>query len=123
MILRQSKRLNLCADVKPPPVDHQRQSDWKLRCSLRWNYSLSLGFTLTTKRTRIAHVALVEIHVSFRQIGSVNHRTGPAEVQVDVQIKFLGRDGGAQFLERRLRRLTTLETPQNLPTVSNAVRS
>src|ERR1035437_854988 len=111
MILRQSKRLNLCADVKPPPVDHQRQSDWKLRCSLRWNYSLSLGFTLTTKRTRIAHVAFVEIHVSFRQIGGVNHRAGHAEIQVDVQLKLLRRNGSTKLFERRARRLTALEAP------------
>jgi hypothetical protein len=48
------------------------------------------------------------------QIRRVHHRTGFAEIQVDVQFEFLRRGGQAKFLERRLRRLAALETPQNL---------
>ena len=70
---------------------------------------------------RVGHVALVEVHVFFRQVGGIHHGAGFAEIQVDVQIKFLRRDGGAELLERRLRRLAALETPQNFPAAGRAV--
>ena len=47
------------------------------------------GKKLTTERRRIGHIALVEIHVMLREIGGVHHRASFAEIQIDVQFKFL----------------------------------
>src|ERR1017187_5089119 len=67
----------------------------------------------SSKRGWISHVALVVINVGFGQIGGIHHRVRLTEIQVDVQFKFFWRDDGAQFLERRLRRLPALEAPEN----------
>src|SRR2546427_3105090 len=73
------------------------------------------------QRRRVAHVALVEIHVLLSQVGGVDHRAGGAEVEVDVEVEFLERDGGAQVFEAGFGRLATLEAPENFPATGSAV--
>ena len=65
------------------------------------------------RNSRSRHVALVEVHIFLGQIGGIHHRVRLAEIQVDVQFKFLRRDGGAKLLERRLRRLPAFQAPEN----------
>src|ERR1039457_966641 len=64
---------------------------WIMVCImyLQRDYSIYLRRQPSSaQRTRIAHVALVEIHVFLGHISGIHYRAGPAEVQVDVQIKF-----------------------------------
>src|ERR1035437_7639761 len=75
----------------------------------------------TAKRTRIAYISFIEVHIFLGQIGGIHHRARLAEIQIDVQFKFLWRDGGAQFLEGRLRRLPALKAPENFLPANRAV--
>src|ERR1039458_5753120 len=85
---------------------------WIMVCItyLQRDYSIYLRRQPSSaQRTRIAHIALVEIHVFLGQIAGIHHRVGFAKVEINVQIKFLRRNGGAKLLERRLRRLAALQ--------------
>src|SRR6185437_8564834 len=53
--------------------------------------------------------------------GGIDHGAMFAEIQIDVEIKFLRRDGGAETFETRARRLAALEAPENLPAFRRAV--
>ena len=59
-------------------------------------HSVRESMDLTAQRRRIGHIALVELHVFFREVGGVHQRARRAEVEVDVQIEFLRGGKGAE---------------------------
>jgi hypothetical protein len=69
----------------------QRLLDFRVRVS-----SVKIcGQKSAAQRTCIRHVAFVEVHIFLGQIGGIHHRVRLGEIQVDVQLKFLRRNGGA----------------------------
>jgi len=78
-------------------------------------------FSLPAQRRGITDIAFVELDIFLGEIGAINYGAGLAEIQVDVQVEFLGRDGGAEVFEAGFGRLTTLEAPENFPVARRAV--
>ena len=69
----------------------------------------------------VAHIAFVELHILFSQVGGVDDRAGPAEVEIDMEVKFFRGDRGAERLEGGLGRLAALEAPEDLAAAGRAV--
>src|SRR6266566_4010257 len=87
--------------------------------------SVTIGIAVTqpstSQRIRIVDIAFVELDVLLRQVGGINKRAGLAQVQVDVQIEFSGRDGGAESFEAGFCRLSVLEAPKYVAACRSAV--
>src|SRR5438552_18837042 len=77
-----------------------------------WLNALQQG--LSSQRRRIAYIAFIEIYVVLSQIRSVHDSASFAEVQVDVEIKFLRRDGGTKCFEWNFGRLAAFQRIENL---------
>src|SRR2546428_4807999 len=84
-----------------------------------WLNALQQG--LSSQRRRIAHIAFIEIYVVLSQIRSVHDSASFAEIQVDVEIKFLRGDGRTKCFEWNFGRLAVLQRIKNFSASRPAV--
>src|SRR5438477_189594 len=77
--------------------------------------------TSSSQRRRIAHVALVKIHVVFRQIAAIEQGARLAQIQIDVQIKLRRCRDFAKLRKSGIRRLPASQGVKQLSSTLQAV--